>query len=64
MSKIHNREPAYISKENEDRWLGEYNKRNLEEPEDVLEAWEVSKNVNKPTNNNEQIIEKLSTPTS
>lgn len=59
MHSIHDREPAYIAKKDEDNWLGEYDKKFLEEPEDQLESWAVTKDVNRPANNNAALIKRF-----
>ena len=64
LEPIHNRMPVIIQPEDRDKWLDpdELEPDNLlpllgPYPSDELDAWEVSKTVNSPSNDNPQLIQ-------
>lgn len=70
MANIHNRMPVILSKENEDIWLDKDLQDSevltaLLQPYDerLMEAYPVSSKVNNPSNNQQELIEKVEFPT-
>lgn len=63
IESIHDRMPVIINKEDEDDWLGEFDERLLIPTDEKMEAWQVSDKVNKPNNDDQNIIEPVSDKT-
>ena len=65
MRPIHNRMPVIIAQAEHARWLDRNNKAkdvtDLLKPFDagLMEAWEVSSRVNKPSNDDQSLIDQL-----